>query len=74
MTRQELIYELIKYELLWLMHNGTYRDAEDLAELLTEQKYHNYPNQTLINTYNLRIAEEGKELDDIQEVTKDVNT
>ncbi len=62
MERKKLIYELIKYELLWLMHNGTYRDAEDLAELLTEQKYHNYPNQTLINTYNLRIAEEGNEI------------
>lgn len=62
MERKKLIYELIKYELLWLMDNGTYRDAEDLAELLTKQKHHNYPNQTLINTYNLRIAEEGKEI------------
>ena len=62
MERKKLIYELIKYELLWLMDNGTYRDAEDLAELLTDQKYHNYPSQTLINTYNLSIAEEGMEL------------
>ena len=62
MERKKLIYELIKYESLWLMDNGTYRDAEDLAELLTEQKYHNYPNQTLINSYNLTIAEEEKEI------------
>jgi hypothetical protein len=59
MTRKELIYELTKYELDYLIQNVDFNDMIDFYEFFAGGGFYNWSNEALQEKYNESIKEDN---------------
>jgi hypothetical protein len=59
MDRKELLYELTKYELDYLIQNVDFNDMLDFYEFFANGGFYNWSNEALQEKYNESIKEEN---------------
>jgi hypothetical protein len=59
MSRKELIYELTKYEMDWLIQNVEFNDMLDFYEFFASGGFYNWSDKALQQKYDDSIKEDN---------------